>query len=107
MARETMNGVEFRKGVLDLVNGVLEEDFKLNEKQVQAVIDGMRNMVVDTILDGKDIVLRDFIKFVGTEKEEKEKKVFGDKLVKVPTHVAISCKMSETVKKEVKERSMI
>lgn len=105
MARETMNGVEFRKSVMNVVNLGQEEELKVNEKQVQAVIDAMRNVVVETILEGKDIVLRDFIKFVGTEKEEKDKKLFKEKIIRVPSHVAISCKMADTVKKEVKERS--
>lgn len=106
MARETMNGVDFRKEVVNTVNLAVNEELKVNEKQVQAVIDAMRKVVVENVLNGKDIVLRDFIKFLGAEKEEKEKKVFGDKIVKVPNHVAISCKMAETVKKEVKERSI-
>lgn len=106
MSRESMNGVEFRKAVLNEVNlSTAEEELKLKEKQVQAVIDAMRYVVVESILEGKDVVLRDFVKFYGTEKEASEKKVFGDKTVTVHKHTAIACKMADTVKKEVKDRS--
>ncbi len=37
MARETMNGVDFRKEVVNTVNLAVNEELKVNEKQVQAV----------------------------------------------------------------------
>lgn len=106
MTRETMTGVELRKAITKEINEKLGEGKKfITEKQVQAVMETMRNVIVETILDGKDILIRDFIKFVGVEKEAYDKKLFNKETITIQPHTAISCKLADTVKKEVKEKS--
>ena len=104
--RETMTGVELRKEIVKTINANSEDGKKIiTEKQVQAVLETMRNLVVETILDGKDILIRDFIKFMGVEKEGYEKNLFNKKTITIEPHTAISCKLADTIKREVKERS--
>lgn len=76
------------------------QGLKISDKDIQTVLNSLRNTIVEFGIQGKSIQIRDLFTVNVLEVEEKVKKCFGqDKII--PKHKTISIKLASTIKKDI------